>query len=65
VARFGKKFGITYPLLVNGMDAQRYGVEGLPTTILVDRSGFVRKKIVGFEYTFVVESDLREIIQGH
>lgn len=25
VSRFGKKLGITYPLLVNGMDVQRYG----------------------------------------
>ena len=43
VSRFGKKLGISYPLLVNGMDVRRYGVEGLPTTILVDRKGFIRK----------------------
>jgi len=65
VSRFGKKLGITYPLLANGMDVQRYGVEGLPTTILVDRGGFVRKKVVGFEYTSVIEGDLREILQPH
>ena len=65
VARFGKKLDIMYPLLVNGMDVQRYGIQGLPTTILVDRSGFVRKRIVGFEYTSVVESELRNILRGH
>jgi peroxiredoxin len=65
VSRFGKKLAITYPLLVNGMDVQRYGVEGLPTTILVDRTGFVREKVVGFEYTSVIEGDLREILQAH
>jgi thiol-disulfide isomerase/thioredoxin len=65
VSRFGKKLGVTYPLLVNGMDVQRYGVEGLPTTILVDRTGLVRKKVVGFEYTSVIESDLRDILQAH
>ena len=65
VARFGKKLGITYPLLVNGMDVQPYGVEGLPTTILVDRGGIIRKKVVGFEYTSVIESDLRQILETH
>lgn len=63
VSRFGKKLGITYPLLVNGMDVQRYGVEGLPTTILVDRNGFIRKTVVGFEYPQVIESAVREILQ--
>ena len=29
VSRLGRKLGITYPLLVNGMDVQRYGVEGV------------------------------------
>jgi thiol-disulfide isomerase/thioredoxin len=63
VSRFGKKLGITYPLLVNGMDVQRYGVEGLPTTILVDRKGFIRKTVIGFEYTQVIESAARELLQ--
>ena len=59
VAKFAKKLKITYPLLINGMDVQRYGVKGLPTTLLVDRSGFVRKKVVGFEYTKAFEDALR------
>ena len=65
VAGSAEKLGITYPLLVNGMDVQRYGVEGLPTTMLVDSAGLVRKKVVGFEYTSVIEGDLREILQAH
>ena len=62
VAKFASKLKIKYPLLVNGMDVQRYGVEGLPTTILVDRNGLIRKKIVGFEYTKVFENALRELL---
>ena len=62
VSKFGKRLKITYPLLINGMDVQKYGVEGIPTTILVDRKGFVRKKVVGFEYTQVFENALREIL---
>jgi thiol-disulfide isomerase/thioredoxin len=65
VSGFGKTLGITYPLLVNGMDVQRYGVEGLPTTILVDRAGIIQEKVVGFEYSSVIETDLREILQIH
>jgi peroxiredoxin len=59
VAKFAKELKITYPLLINGMDLQRYGVEGLPTTLLVDRHGFIKKKVVGFEYTQAFETALR------
>jgi peroxiredoxin len=62
VSRFGRKLGISYPLLINGMNVQQYGVEGLPTTILVDRNGLVRKKVVGFEYTQVFDEALRGIL---
>jgi peroxiredoxin len=62
VAKFRRRLRITYPLLINGMDVERYGVKGLPTTMLVDRNGFVRKKVVGFEETHVFESALRDIL---
>jgi len=65
VAKFGKKLRVTYPLLINGMDVQCYGVQGLPTAMLVDRSGFVRKKVVGFEETEVFERVLRDILVVH
>jgi len=62
VAEFAKKLKITYPLLINGMDVQRYGIEGLPTTLLVDRNGFVRKKVVAFEYTKAFEDALHGLL---
>src|SRR5580658_4692926 len=34
VRAFAKKYGITYPLLINGMNVDRYNVLGIPTTIL-------------------------------
>jgi len=34
----------------------------LPTTMLYDRHGILRKKIVGFEYTSVVESELKPLL---
>jgi peroxiredoxin len=62
VAEFAKKLKITYPLLINGMDVQKYGVEGLPETMLIDRNGVIRKKVVGFEYTEAFESALLELL---
>jgi thiol-disulfide isomerase/thioredoxin len=62
VSKFAKQLKITYPLLISGMDVQRYGVEGLPTTLLVDRRGFVKKKVVGFEYTEPFENALRGLL---
>ena len=63
VARFAKKLGVTYPVVVNGMDVARYGVQGIPTTILVDRSGFIRKKVVGFEHTQTIEGALKPLLE--
>jgi hypothetical protein len=38
------------------------GIEGLPTTMLYDRNGILRWKIVGFEYTDSVESALKPLL---
>ena len=37
------------------------GIQGLPTTMLYDRQGLLRKKIIGFEYSDVVESELKPL----
>jgi hypothetical protein len=41
------------PLAVATDDLKRKfgGIEGLPTTLLYDRQGMLRTKVVGFEYT--------------
>jgi thiol-disulfide isomerase/thioredoxin len=61
---FARKIGVRYPLAVASDDLrQRFGgIEGLPTTMLYDRHGILRKKIIGFEYTSVVESDLKPFL---
>src|SRR5271169_3988793 len=50
---FARKIGVRYPLAVASDDlrARFGGIEGLPTTLLYDRDGILRQKIVGFEYT--------------
>jgi len=38
------------------------GILGLPTTMLFDRQGILRKKVVGFEYTDSIEADLKPLL---
>jgi hypothetical protein len=61
---FVKKIGVRYPLAVAADDMkQRFGgIEGIPTTMLYDRQGILRKKVIGFEYTDVIESELQPLL---
>ncbi|MGA7917228.1 MAG: TlpA disulfide reductase family protein [Candidatus Acidiferrales bacterium] len=62
--RFARSTGVRYPLAVASASLRKAfdGIEGLPTTLLYDRQGILRQKIVGFEYTSVVESDLKPFL---
>jgi thiol-disulfide isomerase/thioredoxin len=61
---FAKKIGVRYPLAVAADDLKQKfgGIEGLPTTMLYDRQGILRKKVIGFEYTDAIESELRALL---
>jgi thioredoxin-related protein len=63
--RFARKIGVRYPLAIASEDLKQKfgGIEGLPTTLLYDREGKLRQKIIGFEYTNVVESDLKPLLR--
>ena len=63
-AQFAKKIGVRYPLAVAPDDLKQKfgGIEGLPTTMLYDRQGILRKKTVGFEYTGVIESAVKPLL---
>lgn len=62
--RFANRMGVRYPLAIATGDLVRKfgGIEGLPTTMLYDRRGILRDKIVGFEYTSVMEAKLRRLL---
>jgi thiol-disulfide isomerase/thioredoxin len=62
--QFAKKIGVRYPLAVAPDDLKQKfgGVEGLPTTMLYDRQGVLRKKVIGFEYTDAFESALKPLL---
>jgi thiol-disulfide isomerase/thioredoxin len=61
---FAKKIGVRYPLAVATDDLKQKfgGIEGLPTTMLYDRQGILRKKVIGFEYTDAIESALKPLL---
>jgi thiol-disulfide isomerase/thioredoxin len=49
VRRFAKSLDIPYPITVKTEDVEKkYGVTGYPTAVLVDRSGKIRQKFLGF-----------------
>ena len=62
--QFAKKIGVRYTLAVAPDDLKQKfgGIEGLPTTMLYDRQGLLRKKIVGFEYADVIDSAVKQLL---
>jgi hypothetical protein len=62
--QFAKKMGVHYPLAVAPDELKQKfgGIEGLPTTLLYDRKGILRKKVIGFEYTEAFESELKALL---
>jgi thiol-disulfide isomerase/thioredoxin len=62
--KFAEKIGVRYPLAVATDDLKRKfgGIEGLPTTMLYDREGILRQKVIGFEYTQSFEANLKPLL---
>lgn len=62
--QFAKRLGVLYPLAVASEEVRRKfgGIEGLPTTMIYDRQGILREKIIGFEYTETIESALKPLL---
>jgi thiol-disulfide isomerase/thioredoxin len=68
--KFAKRIGVRYSLAVasEGLKQDFGGIEGLPTTMLYDRKGILRDKVIGFEYTEHFEQELKPLLeagQGH
>lgn len=61
---FARKLGVRYPIVIGTKELREQfgGIEGLPTTMIYDRDGILRTKIVGFEYTDVIESALKPLL---
>jgi thiol-disulfide isomerase/thioredoxin len=61
---FAKRIGVRYPLAVASDPLKQSfgGIEGLPTTMIYDRQGVLRSRVIGFEYTNVIESELKSLL---
>lgn len=62
VRDFVKEHSIRFPQLLGGTEvAKKYGVEGIPCTVVVDRSGVVRHVSTG--YSEGQEEELAELVR--
>jgi thiol-disulfide isomerase/thioredoxin len=65
VDHFVKSLDIPYPIAIAPEEiARAYGVNGLPTTVLIDKEGMIREKILGFNTAIAkkIESRVVELI---
>jgi cytochrome c biogenesis protein CcmG, thiol:disulfide interchange protein DsbE len=65
VLAFMAKINASYPALLdeNAAIAKHYGVVGLPTTYMIDRSGVVRAKILGEADETTFERHVRALLE--
>jgi thiol-disulfide isomerase/thioredoxin len=65
VQAFAAKTGINYPIVMgdDGVVAAFGGVEGIPTTFLIDRAGQIRDRKVGAEETASYEQKVLAVLQ--
>jgi thiol-disulfide isomerase/thioredoxin len=63
--KFAHHIGVRYPLAVAPDELKQKfgGIEGLPTTMLYDREGILRKKVIGFEYAEAFESAVKPLLK--
>ncbi len=63
VRAFAKRFGVVYPLaLPDPMSQMSAGMEGIPTTILLDREGRVARTYIGEVRESVLRSDVQTLL---
>ena len=62
--QFAQGIGVHYPFAVATDDLKQKfgGIGGLPTTMLYDRQGILRTKVIGFEYTDNIEQALKPLL---
>ena len=62
--QFAREARVHYPLAIAAPQATQAlgGILGLPTTFLHDRQGILRYKVIGFEYTNVIEAQLEPLL---
>ena len=65
ISKFSQKLGVNYPILVGTEKvADLYGgVEGLPMSFFVDRSGKLVNRHIGLVSEHVIEDDIKKSLE--
>lgn len=61
-----ERFGVTYPAIVDESSsiARSFGIQGIPTTVIADRSGHLRFRILGMVRPGQLEELIGEVGTG-
>jgi thiol-disulfide isomerase/thioredoxin len=59
---FASQVGVSYPIIHRPSIMGEWGLLGLPTTLIIDRDGIIRRLVVGFEYLGSFEQSIRELL---
>jgi cytochrome c biogenesis protein CcmG/thiol:disulfide interchange protein DsbE len=57
-----KELGLTYPVGSGPETAQRYGVDGVPHTVFVNRDGWITASLVGARPKAELEAEVKKIM---
>lgn len=61
--KFARALGVHYKLLMGTMRVQHaFGLKGIPTTLLVDRKGIIRTRVVGFDYPAKLKPKIQALL---
>lgn len=61
--KFARALGVHYKLLAGTMRVQdAFGLKGIPTTLLVDRNGITRARVVGFDYPAKLKPKIQALL---
>jgi thiol-disulfide isomerase/thioredoxin len=65
VKKFIQKYGVTYPIVMDdgNIEAKFGGLDGIPTTFIIDRMGRIRERKAGAEPTAAFEKILLPYLQ--
>jgi thiol-disulfide isomerase/thioredoxin len=60
VKKFLQKYGVTYPIVMSdgNVEGAFGGIDGIPTTFIIDRTGHLRNRKIGSESTVAFEKVL-------
>jgi thiol-disulfide isomerase/thioredoxin len=64
VKKFAKRFGVNYPIVIgNEKVAEAYGgIEGIPTTFVIDREGRIVGSHIGYNDKAIFEKEIQSLL---